>query len=162
MSEYMHGELLFFLRIFLAGIFLAAVYDIFRILRNVMPHNDFFINMEDLIYWCGAGLFLFSVIYLENDGVIRVYAFAGLFLGTLLYHTAISDVLVQYLSVFLSKLNALLKILLKPVFCGRKRLKFRLKRVRICICKQKSIRKIRKNQNEKKKEKKSAESDCNV
>ena len=37
----MQGELLLFLKIFLAGIFLAAVYDVFRILRNVISHNHF-------------------------------------------------------------------------------------------------------------------------
>ena len=162
MSEYMQGELLHYLKIFLAGIFLAAVYDVFRILRNVISHNHFFISMEDLIYWCGAGLFLFVVVYLENDGVIRIYALMGLFLGAFLYHTAISEIFVQYLSLFLSKLSRLLKTLLNSVFCRRKRLKFRFKRVRICIGKNKPAGKVRKNRNEEKKEKKSAKSDCNV
>ena len=77
----MQQELLFFCRTFLAGVLLAAAYDILRIFRNVISHNDFFVSLEDLLYWCMAGVFLFSVIYLENDGVIRVYALAGICLG---------------------------------------------------------------------------------
>lgn len=152
----MQQELLFFCRTFLAGVLLAAAYDILRIFRNVISHNDFFVSLEDLLYWCVAGVFLFSVIYLENDGIIRVYALAGICLGALIYNWGLSGFLVKYLSAFLSKIKCLLKIPLKPLHYIRKRLKFWLSGVKISLSKQKSIRKVRKNQNEKKKEKKPA------
>lgn len=155
----MQQELLFFCRTFLAGVLLAAAYDILRIFRNVISHNDLFVSLEDLLYWCVAGVFLFSVIYLENDGIIRVYALAGICLGALIYHWGLSGFLVKYLSAFLSKIKCLLKIPLKPLYYLRKRLKFWLSGVKISLSKQKSIRKVRKNQNEKKKEKKPAKQD---
>lgn len=162
MSQYMHQELFFFCRSFLAGILLAAVYDIFRIFRNVLSHSSFFINLEDLLYWCSAGLFLFSVIYTQNDGVIRVYALAGISLGALLYHAGPSSIFVKYLSAFLSGLKVLLKIPLKPFNRGRKRLKFWLTRVKISLYEQKSIQKIRKSKNAKKKKEKSGKQDRNA
>ena len=111
------------------------------------------------IYSVFSGMSYPTVIYLENDGIIRVYALAGICLGALIYHWGLSGFLVKYLSAFLSKIKCLLKIPLKPLYYLRKRLKFWLSGVKISLSKQKSIRKVRKNQNEKKKEKKPAKQD---
>ena len=132
----MQQELLFFCRTFLAGVLLAAAYDILRIFRNVISHNDLFVSLEDLLYWCVAGVFLFSVIYLENDGIIRVYALAGICLGALIYHWGLSGFLVKYLSAFLSKIKCLLKIPLKPLYYLRKKVEFWLSGVKISLSKQ--------------------------
>lgn len=145
----MQRELLFFLKLFLSGIFLTILYDCLRISRNIVPHGRFFIDFEDLIYWSFAGLFLFLVIYMENDGRIRIYAFVGVIAGAALYHLTISRWIVKYLSLFLSKILALLEILLTPLHWGRKRLKLYIKRGKLFLYEQKSIQKVRKNQNEK-------------
>ena len=78
-------------------------------------------------------------------------------LGALLYHAGPSMILVKYISAFLRKIGNLLGILGKPIGMCRKRLKFWLDRVKISLHEQKSIQKIRKRKNEKKKEKKSSE-----
>lgn len=153
----MHQELLFFCRTFLAGVLITAGYDMLRIFRNVIPHRDFWVNLEDLLYWCAAGGALFFVIYRENDGTIRIYALAGIILGVLAYHEGPSRLLVKYISIILSKIKTLLILPLKPLNVLRKRLKFPLRRVRIFLSKQKPMRKVRKSKNEKKKEEKPTE-----
>lgn len=143
----MHQEMVFFCHTFLAGVFLAACYDILRIFRNLVTHHSFFTEMEDLFYWCLTGFFLFSVIYEENDGVIRIYALFSIGLGAWLYHAGPSEWLVGFF--------------VKPIRKWRKRLKFLWDRVRIILCEQKSARTIRKRgcekngdqKNKKKKEK---------
>lgn len=160
----MHQELIFFCRAFLAGACLAAGYDILRIFRNLVVHGAFWVGMEDLIYWCLAGLFLFSVIYVENDGVIRIYALFAVGLGALIYHVGPGAFLVKYLTWFLRKVGDLLRILARPVIKQRKRLKFWQDRVKLSLSEQKSIRNSRKRENEKKEkeEKKSTEQDGNA
>lgn len=150
----MHQELLFFIRTFLAGVLITAGYDMLRIFRNIIPHGNFWVSLEDLFYWCGAGVTLFSVIYRENDGTIRVYALAGIALGALVYHEGPSRFLVKYISIILSKIKILLMLPLKPVNRLRKRLKFPLRRVKIFLSEHKPMSKVRKNKNEKKKEEK--------
>lgn len=158
----MHQELLFFCRTFLAGVCLAVSYDILRIFRNLVIHSTAAAALEDLLYWCSAGFFLFSVIYTENDGNIRIYALLAICLGAFTYHVGPSDILVNFISFVLKKIGKFLGILGKPIRKWRKRLKFWLNRVKISLCQQKSIQKIRKRKNEKKKEKKSAEQNRNA
>lgn len=154
MSGYMQQELLFAAKTFLAGVFMAALYDLLRIFRNIAAHSPLLTGVEDILYWCASGIYLFYVIYQGNDGVIRIYALFSIGLGAFLYHTGPSTVMVKYSSAFLRKIGKLLGILGKPIGMCRKRLKFWLDRVKISLHEQKSIQKIRKRKNEKKKEKK--------
>lgn len=126
----MHQEVVFFCHTFLTGVFLAFCYDILRIFRNLVTHHPFVTGMEDIVYWCFTGFFLFSVLYKENDGVIRIYALFSMSLGAWLYHTGPGEWLVGFL--------------VKPIRKWRKRLKFFRDRVRIILCEQKSARTIRK------------------
>lgn len=158
----MHQELLFFCRTFLAGVCLAVCYDFLRILRRLVSHSAFFTGIQDILYWCFAGFYLFSVIYAENDGIIRVYALLAICLGAFVYHIGPSGILVKYTSLILKKLMGILVIFGKPIRKWRKRLKFHLVRVKISLCQQKSIQRIRKRDYEKKKKKKSAEPNRNA
>ncbi len=157
----MQQELLLFCRTFLAGVCLAVCYDLLRILRNTAAHSTFLIGLQDILYWCAAGLFLFSVIYRENDGVIRIYVLLGTFLGAFVYHAGPSVILVKYLSAFLKQTVRCLGILGKPLKLWRKRLKFYLTGVKIALYKRKPTQRVRKQKNEEKKKKKkeSAEQD---
>ena len=140
----MHQELVFFCRTFLAGVFLAACYDILRVFRKLAVHNTFFIGMEDILYWCVAGFFLFSVIYGENDGIIRIYALLSICLGAWMYHAGPSNILVGLCTLILKKLLFLMGIPARPIRKWRKRLKFQVDRVMIILSEKKSTRTIRK------------------
>lgn len=155
----MQQELLLFCRTFLAGATLALSYDLLLIFRNTVPHSSFLTGIEDLIYWCGAGLFLFSVLYLENNGVIRLYALLGTILGAFVFQLGPGRILVKYLSAFFRKIQRYLGILGGPMKKWRKRLKFYFAGVKISLYEQKPIQRSRKRENEKKKEKKKESSE---
>ena len=157
----MHGELLLAADAFLAGVFLAVCYDVLRIFRNIADHNPFWVGIEDILYWCVSGIYLFGLIYRENDGRIRIYVLIFTAVGALLYHAGPSRILVKYISAFLRKIGNLLGILGKPIGMCRKRLKFWLGRVKISLYKQKPIQRIRKRWNEKSKKKKITKQNCN-
>ena len=161
MSSYMRGELLLAADAFLAGVFLAVCYDILRIFRNIADHSSFWVGIEDILYWCASGIYLFNLIYRENDGMIRIYVllFAGL--GALLYHAGPSMILVKYISAILRKIGRFLGIMGTPIRICRKRLKFWLVRVKIALYERKPIQRIRKRWNEKSKEKKISDQDRN-
>ena len=135
----MHGELLLAADAFLAGVFLAVCYDILRIFRNIADHSSFWIGIEDILYWCVSGIYLFNLIYRENDGMIRIYVLLFTGLGALLYHAGPSMILVKYISAILRKIGRFLGIMGTP---------------KIALYEQKPIQRIRKRWNEKSKEKK--------
>ena len=60
MSSYMRGELLLAADAFLAGVFLAVCYDILRIFRNIADHSPLWVGIEDILYWCASGIYLFK------------------------------------------------------------------------------------------------------
>lgn len=69
----MEQEFLLLLKLFLTGIFLGLLYDCLRIWRSVMTNSRFWIDLQDLIYWSSAGLFVFYVIYIWKITVRYVF-----------------------------------------------------------------------------------------
>ena len=79
-----------------AGAVITLVYDLFRIFRRAIPHGNFWIGAEDLIFWIWASLWIFSVLYRENDGNVRMYTILAMALGMILYHKSVSDLFVSF------------------------------------------------------------------
>ena len=139
---------------FLVGVFLAASYDVLRILRGMIPHSAFFINLEDLLYWIYVAVVVFVQLYDKNDGQLRGYVFGSLLAGMLIYAASFGRICVPPLIRFLQRV---LGVLLRPVrrlaaflhrkrkkgqdFCGKvwtcqkKRLKKLWKMVKMSLCK---------------------------
>lgn len=97
-------ELQFFLTSILWGGILLLIYDILRIFRRVIKHGAFLVAVQDMIFWVAASLFIFSMIYRENNGIIRGYSILGMMLGSILYHFALSDFLVKLISKLIQTL----------------------------------------------------------
>ena len=75
-------ELAIFLQAILTGNILFLVYAAVWIVRRIIKHNSFFVSMEDVIFWVGAGLYVFGEIEQTCDGIIRWYFVLGVLLGT--------------------------------------------------------------------------------
>lgn len=158
----MENENIFMLYALLMGVFITFVYDLLRIFRRVIPHNNFWVSVEDLGFWIFCGAEVFMLMYRESNGTLRWFAVLGALLGMLVYCKTISPLLVKYVSLGINKIKGLLlKILgflLKPfamagrtagkaagrVTAGRKRF-FRylkkkltafLKMIKMILCKQ--------------------------
>ncbi len=116
----MANENLFLLYALLMGFFITFVYDILRIWRRVLIHNQFWVSVEDLIFWCFCGIEVFLLMYRESNGTLRWFAVAGALIGMVLYKKTLSGPFVKYVSLGLKKLFSLigkgLAFLLKPVF----------------------------------------------
>lgn len=129
----MGKELVLFMKSVWYGSFLLMVYDCLRILRRVIPHSSGMIAVEDLIFWVGSSLFLFSSFFRENSGILRGYLFAGVVSGVAAWHFSLSRYFVIYISAVLIKIKQILKIPVQKVLILVKRLKFWLGRCRISL-----------------------------
>ena len=121
----------------LAGAGLACLYDILRIFRRVAAHGNLWIGLEDFIYWVICTGVVFVMLYRENDGMARGYAFGGVMLGMLLYHLLLSRFLVGiHVFVIQKILGAVKKIagwLFGPfVRIGKKAARFLTKQLQKC------------------------------
>lgn len=138
----------------LSGIIITVIYDVIKIIRNVIPHHGFFIALEDTVFWIFASLFLFSMLYKLNNGTVRWFAIAGSGIGMIVYKKTLGQYIVEFMSTIINRaLHVVFKIvgiLLFPVkwliFKVSKQLKKlkkyikkqltdRIKKVKILLCK---------------------------
>jgi spore cortex biosynthesis protein YabQ len=102
------------------GIAVIFMYDVLRIFRRIISHGVFAIGIEDFIYWVGCSFFVFHIIYIRNDGIIRGFAIIAIVLGMAFYHLTISNFLVKYTSMILNKLIKLMNAVINIVFSPAK------------------------------------------
>lgn len=112
------NELNFFGISVLWGMLILILYDFLRIERRLISHNEFFIAVEDLIYWVVASLLIFHMMYKLNDGIIRGFSILAMLLGMLIYHYSISYYFVKLTTGFFIKIEkviaAFINFLLMP------------------------------------------------
>ena len=98
MSGQIAGESWFVLHSFLLGALITFFYDLFRILRRIIPHGIFWISLEDLIFWVMATGSIFYLLYYENNGMFRWIAVISAGAGMLLYKKTLSCAFVRLVS----------------------------------------------------------------
>lgn len=118
----MTNENEFLLHALMMGIFITFVYDVIRIFRRVIPHNSFFVSLEDLGFWIYCGGSVFLLMYHKSNGELRWFAVLGAIVGMLLYRKIFSPLFVKYMSLILSKALAVLRKILGWLLQPLKRL----------------------------------------
>lgn len=113
MDEYIAKEALLLINSLYTGLLVMAYYDILRLFRRLIKHNNFFVGAEDFIFFIIAGFAVFSMVYVENDGRLRWFIIAGTFAGGIIYEKSFGKFLVKYTAKYVGKLlNIVLK---KPI-----------------------------------------------
>lgn len=104
LSESIYHEMQFLLHSFLLGIIITFVYDNIRVLRRVIPHNTFFLSIEDLFFWIFVAIYIFLLQHRENNGVFRWFSVIGAFLGMIIYRKSISNFYIKYMTILWKKI----------------------------------------------------------
>lgn len=143
-SAGIYEELALLCCFFLVGVFLAASYDLLRILRGLIPHSGFLINLEDLLYWIYVAVVVFVELYEKNDGRLRGFVFGALLTGMVVYAVSFSRICVPPLIRFLQRV---LDVLLGPMhraaaFLHRKRKKGQEYCGKLWVCQKKRLKKL--------------------
>lgn len=116
MNQEISVELHFFMISVLWGGVILLAYDCLRIIRRLIKHGIFFVAAEDLIFWVAASVFIFSMIYNQNNGIIRGFSVMGMSAGMLLYHFLLKDSVVNIIVIGI-------RILLSPLAAAYKAVK---------------------------------------
>ncbi len=160
MSAEIINESVFWLYCFVTGIAITVVYDVLRILRNVIKHPYVFIALEDIAFWIFVAVVLFLLLYHLNNGTLRWFAVFGLFLGMIFYKKIFGDILVNFMSTILGRIlhlvvdavvtplklvkTAFLKLFLqlkRRLTAMKKKLTGNIKGFRIVLCKHQNKKK---------------------
>lgn len=97
MSDNIRYEVQLALMSLWTGVGLMMIYDALRLWRMFVPHNTFWVGVEDVGYWIYSTFMTFGLLYEQNDGRIRFYVVAGVFVGMLVYQNFVSRKLLNYL-----------------------------------------------------------------
>lgn len=85
-------EVSVFLQAILAGNLLYLVYCAICVFRRIIRHSLLCVSLEDMIFWLGAGLYIFSKIDQTSDGNIRWYFVLGVLCGAVVTHCIIQKI----------------------------------------------------------------------
>lgn len=101
MSASIYLELKVFLIFLLHGAGLLFCSDLLRIFRKIIPHRIFWISLEDVIFWFAAGIWSFILIFIYQDGILRLYMAVAAGTGMYTYRKTVS----VWLSRFFQKID---------------------------------------------------------
>lgn len=73
------------------GGWLMFCYDLLRASRLIFPRKYWLVSLEDLVYWIYVSLSAFSLLYRQNDGILRGYVIAGVLFGMYGYDRLVSQ-----------------------------------------------------------------------
>lgn len=114
-------ETLVFFRACLLGAALAAVYDLFRILRMLVRWPAILVGVQDVVYFVFATVVTFSFLMAFHDGQLRVFILAGELAGGVVYFLTISVLLLKLSRVVIRLVKSPFRWLKKQVSSRRKR-----------------------------------------
>lgn len=72
------------------GIIIGLIYDVFRIIRKIIKHNNFLVNLEDIVFWIISTFVCFYILLHNNNLEFRFYLLLGIFIGLVFYFVLIS------------------------------------------------------------------------
>lgn len=123
MNKIVTEQTLLFLTSIQIGIFMGIAFDCIRILRKLIKHPNFLVQIEDMLYWVCCGFMAFYMLYICNYAAIRPFIFIGMILGGVLYYLAFSiwfmklaTIAIEYLKRFIAKLIQIIMIPIKAFF----------------------------------------------
>ncbi len=90
MSEAILFELKVFLVFLLHGAMLLLCSDILVSFRLAVRHSAFWVSLEDVLFWFFAAVWTFLLIFVYQDGVLRLYMAAGMGVGMYVYRKTVS------------------------------------------------------------------------
>lgn len=74
----------------ISGFLIGILFDSFRILRKSFKTPDFITYIEDFLFWTITGVYLLFIIFKFCFGEIRIFMFACLIIGFIVYILTLS------------------------------------------------------------------------
>jgi len=75
---------------FACGCMLGGILDAYRVITGLTRMKRWLIPLFDILYWLGAMVMVFRVLYVSNLGEVRLFVFLGLLAGLAIYYATIS------------------------------------------------------------------------
>lgn len=98
----------------ICGALLGLIYDVFRLIRIMIPHNFWLTAMEDIIYFGFYGVFITAFTSAAARGEFRVYYIIGNILGFVIYFFTAGSIVVRTMRKLMGLLKRLFSLIIMP------------------------------------------------
>lgn len=105
-----------FLMSCLFGIPIGIFYDIFRVIRIILPHNSVTTAIEDVLFFVVYSVFIMSFTFSAARSEFRVYYIIGNLIGFSVYYFTVGKIIT---GIFL-KISLLFKKLIRRCYISNK------------------------------------------
>lgn len=99
----------------LNGFLIGLLFDFFRILRKTFKTKDFLIYLEDILFWLIAGSSIIYLIFVFNNGSIRMYMLFAIIVGAIAYVKTFSKYVIKINVYILNKIKNIVYITIMNV-----------------------------------------------
>lgn len=113
MNQMVTEQSLLFLTSVQIGVLMGVLFDLIRVFRKIIKHPNFFVQIEDMLYWIVCGFIGFYMLYICNYAYVRPYIFIGIILGGVLYFATFSIIFMKIATIVIFYIKALIRKLIK-------------------------------------------------
>ena len=110
-----HEQLILFGISCICGAALGIVYDVFRTLRIILPHNTFLVVIEDVIFMSIYAVFITAFSSAAARGEFRFFYIIGNVLGFTVYFFTVGNAVITALRKIFRLINSVLSYIMKPI-----------------------------------------------
>lgn len=103
--------MLFFVYSLIVGAAIGVYYDVFRIIRIVLPKSVVLIFFEDLIFCLSAGVIMSVFIFNAGFGIVRGYAVIGTGIGFTVYYLTIGKIVYRLSEIIIDFLRKAIRFI---------------------------------------------------
>lgn len=106
-----HGQFVFLLCNFIAGIVAAGLFDLYRVVRNIKKVNRIFTFIQDIVFLTLCALIVFAFLLYTNEAFINIYVYVFMLLGIIFYVKVISRGYVKVVDIMITNLMKVTRII---------------------------------------------------
>jgi spore cortex biosynthesis protein YabQ len=110
------GQTQGFLYACILGLFLGALYDVFRVLRVFLHFDRRPVFFQDLFCCCAAAVATFLLALMVNWGEVRFYLLAGEIIGVCVYFLTVGEVTIRLAKVIYRVLSCVWNFFRRHLF----------------------------------------------
>lgn len=109
-----HEQLVLFGLSCLCGAAIGVLFDVFRTLRTVLPHNGALVALEDVIFLIGWTIILVAFTSAAARGEFRFYYVIGSVIGFTLYLVTVGSVVICTIKKLCRIISAVFNVIMRP------------------------------------------------
>jgi spore cortex biosynthesis protein YabQ len=92
-----------------SGLLLGILYDVYRVAAKKLKVSRWLLAILDLVYWLAATVLVFRLLYLSNQGQVRIFVFLSLMIGICCYFALFSRYVIRLIYLIIRVTKAILR-----------------------------------------------------